>query len=388
MRKLILEKSLPLATNACEYRNFSCHVPETLPMAMFPTHIRCSTLAGIGGGTVAFLGYGVPLTTSMVGAGLCCVGGILPDIDSGPGIPLREITTFLASVVPTMLITRLLAYRFTQESLILTGAIIYIAIRFGLSHFLRNYTVHRGMFHSFPSMAIFGELTYLLFYGESRFVRLFMVSSVCLGFFIHLLLDEIYSVEWDGKPRLKKSFGTAMKFVGPGWWPNFTCYAKLAVLTFLVMNDPSVIQQLYTGQGQDIAKNLGQVVKDQFDSAVAKPHPQSPGDVAYGAMVPAGSANGSPQRAAISANSATVPPPSLAWPTAPTATSYPPQPTAAPAAANWPVPADPPTSAGFPSNAAGTSGATPAPGSTAQPADNRPWSPAPSRQTSGTRFWQ
>ena len=54
-------------------------------------------------------------------------------------------------------------------------------------------------------MAIFGELTYLLFYGESVFVRLFMVSAVCLGFFIHLLLDEIYSVEWDGKPHLKKS---------------------------------------------------------------------------------------------------------------------------------------------------------------------------------------
>ena len=239
-------------------------------MAMFPTHIKCSTLAGIGGGVVAFVGYGVPLTTSAVGAGLCCIGGILPDIDSGPGIPLREITTFLASVVPTMLITRLLSYSFTQESLILAGAAIYVGIRFGLSHFLREYTVHRGMFHSFPSMAIFGELTYLLFYGESMFVRLFMVGAVCLGFFIHLLLDEIYSVEWDGKPRVKKSFGTAMKFVGTGWWPNFACYTKLVVLTYFVLNDPSVIHQIYTGQGQQVAKNLGQTVKDQFDSAVAK----------------------------------------------------------------------------------------------------------------------
>ena len=173
-------------------------------MAMFPTHIKFSTLAGIGGGIAAYVGFGVPPTTSAVGAGLCCIGGILPDIDSGPGIPLREITTFLASVVPTMLITRLLSYNFTQETLILAGAVIYVAIRFGLAHFLRHYTVHRGMFHSFPSMAIFGELTYLLFYGESMFVRLFMVAAVCLGFFIHLLLDEIYSVEWDGRPHLKK----------------------------------------------------------------------------------------------------------------------------------------------------------------------------------------
>ncbi len=332
-------------------------------MAMFPTHIKCSTLAGIGGGIAAHFAYGVPLTTSAVGAGLCCVGGILPDIDSGPGIPLREITTFLASVVPTMLITRLLSYNFTQESLILTGGIIYVAIRFGLSHFLREYTVHRGMFHSFPSMAIFGELTYLLFYGESMFVRLFMVGAVCLGFFIHLLLDEIYSVEWDGRPHVKKSFGSAMKFVGNGWWPNFACYAKLAVLTFLVMNDPSVIHQFYTGQGQEVAKNLGQAVKEQFDSAMAQTRSMTSGHAAPMAIIPASPTSGPWQGTTIPPNSSTVQPPALAWPAAPAAMSdqplIAPQPAVTPATAGGPV-----------------------------PAANRPSSPAPSRQTSGTRFWQ
>jgi hypothetical protein len=298
-------------------------------MAMFPTHIKCSTIAGIGGGLVAYVGYHVPLTTSAVGGGLCCIGGILPDIDSGPGIPLREITTFLASVVPTMLITRLLSYHFTQEALILTGAIIYIAIRFGLSHFLRHYTVHRGMFHSFPSMAIFGELTYLLFYGETMFVRVFMVCSVCLGFFIHLLLDEIYSVEWDGKPRLKKSFGTAMKFVGNGWWPNVTCYGKLALLTYLVMNDPSVIQQLYTDGGTQVAKNLGETVKGQVAS-MANTGPKGSGSfnplaiIRGGAAAGPAPAAGSQYSTTVPANSATVPPPGIAWPASPAASSYPP----------------------------------------------------------------
>jgi len=345
-------------------------------MAMFPTHIKCSTLAGIGGGIVAHINYGVPLTTSAVGAGLCSIGGILPDIDSGPGIPLREITTFLASVVPTMLITRLLSYAFTQETLILAGATIYVGIRFGLSHFLRHYTVHRGMFHSFPSMAIFGELTYLLFYGESIFVRLFMVGAVCLGFFIHLLLDEIYSVEWDGKPRLKNSFGSAMKFVGHGWWPNFTCYAKLTVLTFFVMNDPSVIHQIYTGQGQEVAKNLGQTVKDRLDSALAKTNSKPSSDTAPTALIPAGSASPTPQGMTVSANSAAVPPPSLAWPAASTVMSstpalVTPQPAVAQSPANWSVPADPPTRVGLPSTSPSTSS-----------------TPAPSRQASGTRFWQ
>jgi hypothetical protein len=360
-------------------------------MAMFPTHIKCSTLAGIGGGTIAFVGYGVPLTTSMVGAGLCCIGGILPDIDSGPGIPLREITTFLASVVPTMLISRLLAYHFTQESLILTGAAIYVGIRFGLSHFLRHYTVHRGMFHSFPSMAIFGELTYLLFYGESMFVRLFMVSAVCLGFFIHLLLDEIYSVEWDGKPRLKKSFGTAMKFVGNGWWPNVTCYAKLALLTYLVMNDPSVISQIYTGQGEEVAKSLGQTIKQQYNSVLAETHSQPSGGAGPLAPVAGEPAGELPQGTPLSANSTTVPPPPFAWPTASqttTSNAAAAQAGAVPPTADWSVPADPPAAASLPSSASRISRAGSPPSSAAQPAANRPWSTAPSQQPSGTPFWQ
>jgi membrane-bound metal-dependent hydrolase YbcI (DUF457 family) len=362
-------------------------------MAMFPTHIKCSTLAGIGCGAVAYLGCGVPLTTSLVGAGLCSVGGILPDIDSGPGIPLREITTFLASVVPTMLITRLLSYSFDQETLILAGAAIYVAIRFGLAHFLRHYTVHRGMFHSFPSMAIFGEMTYLLFYGESMFVRLFMVAAVCLGFFIHLLLDEIYSVEWDGKPHLKRSFGTAMKFVGPELWPNFACYAKLAVLTFLVLNDPSVIHQIYTGQGQQVATNLGQVVKDQFDSALAKTGPKSSGNTPPLAQIPGHPAGGAPRGTMLPANSTAAPPQAFAWPTASTvAPSAPafvaPQPAAGPAMATGPLPAAPPASAGLASGGRRKPSAGAAPSGMAPPADNRPWSAAPPQPTSGAPFWQ
>jgi len=350
-------------------------------MAMFPTHIKCSTLAGIGGGITAYVGYGVPWTTSIVGAGLCCIGGILPDIDSGPGIPLREITTFLASVVPTMLITRLLSYHFTQETLILAGGAIYVGIRFGLSNFLRHYTVHRGMFHSFPSMAIFGELTYLLFYGESMFVRLFMVAAVCLGFFIHLLLDEIYSVEWDGRPRVKSSFGTAMKFVGNGWWPNFACYAKLALLTYFVMNDPSVIQQIYTGQGQEVAKNLGQTVKDQWDSALANARKSSGGPPL--ALMPgrmAGRPTSSSSSSMAPANSNTVPPPSLTWPSPASAGT--------PAAAEtWPVPSSSVPSNGVPARADRASPANSPPRRTALPADNQSEPTAPSGQAGSGRFW-
>jgi membrane-bound metal-dependent hydrolase YbcI (DUF457 family) len=237
-------------------------------MAMFKTHIAGSTILGIGYGGAAFAFYHLPAPACLLGAGLCSVSGMLPDIDSGPGRPLREITTFMASVIPTMLLGHLLAINLSQESVVLIGAAIYVAIRFGLATFLRHYTVHRGMFHSFPALVIFGELTYLLFYSENTFLRIYLAAAVMAGFFSHLLLDEIYSVEWDGRPRIKRTFGTAMKFTGEGWWPNVTAYAKLILLTLAVLKDPNLVQQLYTGGGNQLAGSVKQGFKEHSTVAI------------------------------------------------------------------------------------------------------------------------
>jgi hypothetical protein len=61
----------------------------------------------------------------------------------------------------------------------------------------------------------------------------------------HLVLDEIYAVEWKGgRWRLKKSFGTAIKFWGDDAWSNFSTYAKLAIVAMLILGEPSVMQRL------------------------------------------------------------------------------------------------------------------------------------------------
>ena len=75
-----------------------------------------------------------------------------------------------------------------------------MAIRFGLAAVLHRITVHRGMFHSLPTMAIFGEITYLLVSSGSDRLRWFLAGGVMAGYFSHLLLDEIYSVQWNGTP--------------------------------------------------------------------------------------------------------------------------------------------------------------------------------------------
>ena len=229
-------------------------------MADFKTHVTASSIVGLGYGGVAFGVADMPLPDCILAATLCGVSGMLPDIDSGPGRPLREITTFLAAMVPAMCLTRLYDSGLAQSWRVLIAIAVYAAIRYGLRYALQRYTVHRGMFHSLAAAAIFGELTFLLMFGAETTIRWFIAGGVVAGVLSHLLMDEIYSVEWDGRPRLKKSFGTAIKLFGKGWWPNISAYGKLALLTVLVVLDPTFVQRVREGEvRQNVQQIAGQL---------------------------------------------------------------------------------------------------------------------------------
>jgi hypothetical protein len=215
-------------------------------MAGFKTHVTVSSLLGAGYGATAYAFYGAPWPTCALAGGLCGVAGMLPDLDSGPGVPLRESVAFAAAVVPMMLIHRFQAFGMSPETLILAGAAVYLLIRFGLFELLKHYTVHRGMFHSLPAAAIFGEMAFLMAPVEATPLRIFVAGGVVLGYLCHLVVDEIWSIEmYHGRLRLKSSFGTALKLIGHDWWPNISVFAKLAILTYLVISDPNWMQQYY-----------------------------------------------------------------------------------------------------------------------------------------------
>jgi hypothetical protein len=59
-----------------------------------------------------------------------------------------------------------------------------------------------------------------------------------VGFFSHLLLDELYSVDIQGvKVKLNKYAGTAVKFVSPSAPATIVCYAILGALLYLAYED-------------------------------------------------------------------------------------------------------------------------------------------------------
>lgn len=207
-------------------------------MAGFKTHITVSSLLGVGYGSAAYFMYGLPWPTCTLAAGLCGVSGMLPDIDSDSSTPQRESMAFASAVVPMMLLHRFRHWGLSPESMILAGAAVYFLIRFGAAALLRMYTVHRGMFHSIPAAIVFGELAFLLASGDEIQLRIFTAAAVSIGYFSHLLLDEIYSVEWAHGFHLKSSFGTAIKFFGQGPWGNLSVYLKLILLSALILVEP------------------------------------------------------------------------------------------------------------------------------------------------------
>ena len=227
-------------------------------MAGFKTHITTSTVLGIGYGGAAFWLYDLPAPRCILAAGLCSVSGMLPDLDSDSGTPLRESIAFAAAVVPMLLIERWKQYGWSHESMVLAGGLVYLLIRFGLSKVLKRFTVHRGMFHSLPAALIAGEISFLLCSSGQFPIRMYQAGAVVLGFMSHLVLDEIWSIEWHyGRIRLKSSSGTAIKFWGQSGMSNLFAYACMLMLLLLVLNDPIWVGVSPTGdEAHQIATTL------------------------------------------------------------------------------------------------------------------------------------
>jgi len=97
--------------------------------------------------------------------------------------------------------------------------LIYLFMRFVVVGIFKKYTVHRGMWHSLPAAASAGLLAYLVIPCPSEAIRVYKSAAVSLGFMTHLIMDEIWSIQMrHGRTRLKKSFGTALKFFSNNAW--------------------------------------------------------------------------------------------------------------------------------------------------------------------------
>lgn len=251
--------------------HYTSRVPETAvsrgrALADFKTHITASTVLGITYGAAGFYLYGISLPHSVVAGTLCSVAGMLPDLDSDSGVPLRETMCFVAVLVPMLTLRRFYQFGWTPETMAFVAGVMYVAIRFGIGFLFKRFTKHRGMWHSFPAALIAGMITYLLCLSPEIGIRAFKAWAVVLGFVSHLFLDEIYSVDLNGKKiRIKKSSGTAMKFLGDNMIANVLAYGVLVGLGYLVLVDRGMIAEIQpenmSAGFQSIADALGRTAE-------------------------------------------------------------------------------------------------------------------------------
>jgi hypothetical protein len=207
-------------------------------MASYKGHLTVSTALGIAYGTAAYWYLNLDWGSACLGAGLTALGGLLPDLDSDSGVPVRELFGLAATVTPFLMLGRLSKQGLTTEQTVVVMAAFYLLVRYVIRFLFQRMTVHRGMFHSVPAMLIAGLGVFLLHHGPDPRTRLVLAGGTMLGFLSHLVLDEIYSVNFMGFHfKLNKYAGSALKLFSPSWTANLCTYLILAGLGYTAWVD-------------------------------------------------------------------------------------------------------------------------------------------------------
>lgn len=181
-------------------------------MANFNTHLA---VAAVGSGlcaTVALAGHAAPhdylLTLTLAGT----IGGILPDVDLEKAVPSRMLFSALG-VIAAFIVLLAFKKQYSIAELWIVWLTAYLFVRYGVHTVFFQKTHHRGVFHSLLAGGFFMALTAVIFdrvFGEPAALAWLTGLFVLIGFIIHLVLDEIYSVDIEGA-AIKKLFGTALK---------------------------------------------------------------------------------------------------------------------------------------------------------------------------------
>lgn len=245
--------------------HFRRHRIQSVSMAAYREHITVSgTLGGAYGFAAVFM-FGFSLSQAIIAAILGWIAGMLPDLDSQTGRPVRELSAITGAVAPFMLLQHTNALGISGDRAMLFALLLYGFVRYGGASVLGRLTVHRGMFHSVPALLIAAEVTFLTYSSNDQRVRALMAGAVALGFLSHLVLDEVYSVQWDGtRIKLKKSSGSALKFLGKNPLPNGIAIGLLLFLTHATVTSSGILPD----PSQEAAPEMLDMTADLDDAPV------------------------------------------------------------------------------------------------------------------------
>lgn len=215
-------------------------------MANFNTHLNGAfAVSGILGLTVYKTGL-IDDSGFLMCVALGTIGGLLPDLDSDNSTPIK-----LGFNVASFMFAFGLVMHWRDELSLLALMALWLAgygfMRYVVFKLFTSMTVHRGIIHSVPYMAVLGlgftSFSYYLLdntLSASWFFGLFLFG----GAMVHLALDELYSVNLMGL-KMKRSSGTAMKFYQhkDKWW-YLLLYVLIALLIYFAPTFTDFWQQI------------------------------------------------------------------------------------------------------------------------------------------------
>ena len=212
-------------------------------MAGFKGH----AIAGASAGTILSVAsielQGMNMVEAIYLGLICYFGGLMPDIDANKSIITKNFFRYFGlffGVFCSLILYRKLEYYYIGGIIISCSLFSIYAIK----PLFNRFTSHRGLFHSLPAgLLISGLLGNLIVFlsnykkqlhlkglWDSELV-LWASASFFVGYLVHLILDEIWSLK-----GMKSSLGTAFKiFEKKKSSSYFLMYLSSFILYILLM---------------------------------------------------------------------------------------------------------------------------------------------------------
>lgn len=211
-------------------------------MAMFREHIAWGAIVAMAV-VVALYSYALVTDIALLLFlfGVTVIGSFLPDTDSDSSMPFYLVFGAVSVFATGVVLLYTLDSSYAEDWRYLAGipgtALIFFWVVVG--GLVKRLTHHRGIFHSLPALAISAVGAFLIarHYGFDDQMSLYFGGAMAIGFFTHLVLDELHAgITLDGVLfNPKSSFGGALKMFSSSNPVNITTYTLLAVLIYVAL---------------------------------------------------------------------------------------------------------------------------------------------------------
>ncbi|MCP4177578.1 MAG: hypothetical protein GY756_07410 [bacterium] len=218
-------------------------------MANYKQHLTGGIIYGIICMLMAIFSLSFTIVNAFVIFILGTLGAILPDIDSDTSIPVQLLFETIGILIPIVVLRNYFSNELNIENMIFLIIIGYVIVRYGVSLVFYRLTVHRGIIHSIPAAVIAGGIVFFLFYESQFYIRLIYALSCTGGFLVHLLMDEIWSVDL-ANIRIKNSFGTALTLRSSSMTSTVTAYLLIALMVGYILTNVQIPKKFDTKQDE------------------------------------------------------------------------------------------------------------------------------------------